>query len=65
MLKIETISRGYDLERDYLRDNMDRIIGVVTSLVPSVKGIVHVCFRCGDVREYHGQLAKQVFSYLN
>jgi len=65
MLRIETITHGYDKERDYLRDNMQRIEQCITSLVPKVKGIVHVCFKCGDVREYHGQLAKQVFSYLN
>ena len=65
MLKIKIITSGYDKERDYLRDNISRIEKCVTSLVPSVRGVVHVCMRCGDVREYHGQLAKQVFSYLN
>lgn len=65
MLKIKTIQHGYDIEREYLKANMSRITDVVTSLVPNVRGIVHVCMRCGDVREYHGQLAKQVFTYLN
>jgi len=65
MINIQIITSGYDTEREYLKHNMERIIKCVTSLVPSVKGIVHVCFRSGDVREYHGQLAKQVFSYLN
>jgi hypothetical protein len=65
MRNIEIVVHGYDKEREYLKQNMHRITHCVTSLVPNVRGIVQVEMRSGDIREYHGLIAKQVFNYLN
>jgi hypothetical protein len=64
MLKIEVITCGYDTEKNYLKQNIDRIESRVTSFKPNYKSLLHVIMRSGQVREYHGKLAVQVFKYL-
>ena len=64
MVEIEIIQHGYDEEREYLKENVDRIENRVASFNPDYKFFLHVIMRSGQIREYHGRLAVQVFRYL-
>ena len=65
MLEIETIQHGYDVEREYLKLNVNRIENRIASFNPAYKFFLQVIMRSGQVRQYHGRLAVQVFTYLS
>lgn len=64
MLNITIISHGYEKEKEYLKNNISRITDRNASFKPKHKSVLQVIMRDGQIREYHGALAIQVFGYL-
>ena len=64
MRHIEIITHSYETEKVWLKENADNITDCITSMKPNVRGIVQVIPESGNIREYHGLVAKKVFNYL-
>lgn len=58
MRSIKLIQHGYQKEMKYLRKNKKGISECLTCI-----GVVQIIMLSGEIREYHGKLAQQVYSY--
>lgn len=65
MKRIEIITNDYETELIWLKNNVARIDMCYASFVPRHKGKIQLQMRCGDVRQYEGELARKVFNYTH
>ncbi len=64
MLNIEIITHGYETEKEYLKNNHERLTDRISSFDPKYNSILQVVMRNGQIREYHGALAVKIFKHL-